>query len=308
MPLDPQVETVLEIMSAAGVSFADLEVSQARELMEQLAAAAPPGEPVASVEDRSVPGPGGAIPVRVYRPAGDVPPPVVVFFHGGGWTIGSIQGHDATCRALANRSGCVVVSVGYRLGPEHWFPAGVEDADAATRWVAQHAAELGGRTGPIGVAGDSAGGNLAAVVSLLARDRGVPAIGHQLLVYPATDARDDWPSYRENGEGYFLTLRDMQWFVSHYLNDDAERDDFRMSPLRAESHAGLPPAFVVTAEFDPLRDEGNAYAERLRAAGVPATLRCYQGMIHGFWSMAAMLDRGREAMDDAAAEVRRALA
>jgi acetyl esterase len=308
MPLHPQVQVVLDQFKAMGFpGFDAMDVEQARTLFSDVER--PPGEPVGLVEDRAVPGPAGDIPVRVYRPASppDRPLPLVVLFHGGGWTIGSVEGHDPLSRALANRAGVVVVSVEYRLGPEHRFPAAVEDAIAATGWAAEHASELGGDPDRLVVAGDSAGGNLAAVVAIDARDRGGPAIAFQVLVYPATDLRrHDWPSFRENGEGYFLTVRDMEWFEGHYLRSPADRDDWRVSPAAAASHAGLPPALVLTAEYDPLRDQGEAYASQLRAAGVPVRVVRYAGQIHAFLSL-EMLDESKTALDDIAAELRSAL-
>ena len=303
MPVDPQVQEVLDQMRTLGFpGFAALDVALARAVIAQMER--PPGEPVAAVEDRSVPGPAGDIPVRLYRPAGDEPPPLVVFFHGGGWTIGDLETHDGLCRALANRSGCAVLAVDYRLGPEHRFPAAVDDAWAATSWAAEHAAELGTAPGRLGVAGDSAGGNLAAVVALLARDAaGGPRIGHQLLIYPATDLTREWPSYRENAEGYFLEVRDMEWFEGHYVRSAADREDWRLSPAVAADHSGLPPALVVTAEYDPLRDQGEAYGELLKAAGVPVKVVRYPGMIHGFVGM-AVLDAARRAVEEMGAEVR----
>jgi acetyl esterase len=261
---------------------------------------------VAAVEDRRLAGPGGELPVRVYRPPGTGPFPALVYLHGGGWVLGGLDTHDGTCRALARAVPCVVVSVDYRLAPEHPFPCAAEDAWAATRHVAANAAAFGAEPGRIAVGGDSAGGNLAAVVALMARDRGGPSLVHQLLVYPVIDAAMDTPSYRENAEGYFLTADAMAWFWGHYVPDPAARRNPYASPLRAADLAGVAPAQVLTAEFDPLRDEGETYAARLRAAGVPVTLRRFDGMIHGFFSMTGSLDQAAVAVEEAAVGLRAA--
>jgi acetyl esterase len=307
MPLDPQARMLIDQMAGMGLKpFHEQTVAEARASILALAAAAGPPETVAGVEDGRVPGPAGDIPVRVYTPEGRAPLPVLVFFHGGGWVIGSLESHDGICRLLANRAGCVVVSVDYRLAPEHPYPAAAEDAYAATRWVAEHAATLGGDPQRIAVGGDSAGGNLTAVVALMARDRGGPRLVHQLLVYPVTDAPGGNRSYRENGEGYFLTTTMMEWFWEHYTGGDPSRRDPYLAPLHATDVRGLPPALVITAEFDPLRDEGEAYAERLRAAGVPVQVTRYPGMIHGFFGMTGLLDRARESVTEAATALRAA--
>lgn len=218
--------------------------------------------------------------------------------------LGSLESTDPLCRSLAAQAGCLVISVDYRLAPEHRFPAAVEDAYAATRWVAEHGPELGLDPTRLAVGGDSAGGNLAAVVALQAREAG-PRLSYQLLVYPATDLRGWYPSYEENW-GYFLTERDMRWFEGNYLNADSEKDDPRVSPLHASSHVGLPPALIVTAEYDPLRDQGEAYGEKLRADGVPVEVRRYQGMIHAFLGMP--VDRAKTALQEIATALRTALA
>ena len=309
MPLDPQARAVLDQMAALGLPpLGSLSPEETRRNMEERQAALPPGEAVASVEDRTIPGPGGDIPIRIYRPDGPTPMPVLVFFHGGGWVIGSVNTHDGTARTLANAGECIVVSVDYRLAPEHKFPAAAEDAYAATLWAAQHATSFGGDPERIAVGGDSAGGNLAAVVALMARDRGGPSLVYQLLVYPVTDYGFDTPSYGENAEGYLLTRDSMRWFWGHYLKDEADGADPYASPLRAESLAGLPPALVITAEFDPLRDEGAAYATRLREAGVPVQYSSYEGMIHGFFGMSLMLDKAKQAVREAGDMVKKAFA
>jgi acetyl esterase len=244
--------------------------------------------------------------VRVYRPAADDPLPVVVYFHGGGWVIGDIATHDTTCQRLAAGVPAVVVSVDYRLAPEHRFPAAVDDCDAATAWVSAHAAELGGDATRLAVAGDSAGGNLAAVVALRARHAHGPAIAFQLLVYPATDLTRSLPSHTENGEGYLLDTDAMTWFINQYLVDaDPRHPD--ASPLFVDDLAGLPPALVVTAEFDPLRDEGEAYAQRLRDAGVDVTTSRYDGMIHGFYGLDSIFDASKRATAETIAALRDAL-
>jgi acetyl esterase len=228
-----------------------------------------------------------------------------VYFHGGGWVIGSLEGADGSCRMLANRGRCVVVSVGYRLAPETKFPAPVEDAYAALRWVADHAAELGVDRSRIAVGGSSAGGNLAAAAAILARDRRGPAVAFQLLTVPVTELRRTAPSTGEFAEGYGLTRADMEWYGSHYIRTDADRDDPRASVLRANL-AGLPPAFIITAECDPLRDDGEAYAARLREAGVAAKHKRYSGMFHGFLGFPEQLTEAAEAFEDAGAALRAA--
>jgi acetyl esterase len=309
MPLDPQARAFLDQMAALNLPPRwAMTPQEARDQYEASIAALPPGEPVARVEDRVVPSPAGAIPVRVYTPQGDGTRPALVFFHGGGWVIGSISTHDNACRALANASGCIVASVEYRLAPEAKYPAAAEDCYAATRWVAEHAAELGADPARLAVGGDSAGGNLAAAVAMLARDRGGPSLTFQLLIYPVIEHDFGTPSYRDNAEGYGLSTKDMQWFWDLYLPGAAEGKEPYASPFRAPSLAGLPPALVITAEYDVLRDEGEAYAEALRAAGVPATATRYEGMIHGFFSRHFLFTKGRQAVDEAGQALRSALA
>lgn len=309
MPLDPKARLVLDRIAAmGGLEMARMSPVQARQTTVQTRLPIPP-EPVAAVEDRSLPGPAGAVPGRVYTPGGVAKPaPGIVFFHGGGWVVGDLDTHDHLCRALANGAGAVVVSVAYRLAPEAPYPAAVEDCYAATCWVAEHGAEIGVDGTRIAVAGESAGGNLAAVVALMARDRGAPRLRHQVLLCPVADCDFDTESYRDNAEGYLLTRESMRWFWGHYVPDEARRRDAHVSPLRAETLAGLVPATVVTAEFDPLRDEGEAYAARLREAGVPATCTRHDGQIHGFVGLLRVFDQGRAAADRIAAVLRDALA
>jgi acetyl esterase len=306
MPLDPQARAVIDQMARAGPPINELSVEEVRQNSTAMAEMQGPPEPVAGVEDRTIPGPGGGIPVRIYTPFGKGPFPVLVYFHGGGWVVGDIASSDGLCRILANAAGCMVVSVGYRLAPEHPFPAAADDAFESTLWVAKNASVFGGDPSRLAVSGDSAGGNLAAVVALMARDRGKPAIRFQLLIYPVTEGSCETPSHSENGEGYFLTKDAMKWFWNHYVPNKADRSHPYASPLRASSFADLPEALVITAEFDPLRDEGERYAERLRSAGVPVQLTRYNGMIHGFFSMSSILDQGKAAILQSAAALRAA--
>jgi acetyl esterase len=245
----------------------------------------------------------------VYRPEpiGGPALPVVVFFHGGGWSICDLDTHDGTCRSLANGACAVVVSVDYRLAPEHKFPAAADDAYAATQWVFDHSDELGVDADRLAVAGDSAGGNLAAVVPLMARDRGGPPIRFQLLIYPVTDFSFDTDSYRDNAEGYFLHRASMEWYWRQDLSSDEAGAHPYASPLRVADASGLPPGMVMTAEFDPLRDEGEAYGRKLADAGVPFTVRRYDGVFHGFFSMVAFLEGAKQATADAHAALRDAL-
>jgi acetyl esterase len=389
MPLDPVAAQVIAVLSGTfpevGVTVDD--AAEARRILA--AAPAAPGEPtpVGRVENRTIPGAGGAeVPVRIYWPAGGVGAdsqsgasvaagisagtavsagtggaagvsagasvaagisagtavsagtggaagisagsastavsagtggaagvsagaalPLVAFFHGGGWVLCGLDSHDEACRQLANGTGAIVMSVDYRLAPEHRFPTAAEDAYAATRWLADHGADLGGDPARLAVAGDSAGGNLAASVALMARDRGGPALVFQLLVYPVLDHSFDTGSYKENATGYFLTVDAMRWFWAQYLGPHGDGSDPYVSPLRAADLSGLPPAHVVTAEFDPLRDEGEAYAARLSAAGVPTEARRYDGAFHGFFSMTAVLDAAAAASAAAHTALRGAL-
>lgn len=304
MPVNPQAQVVLDMMAATGFKLVGDPVA----VREMLALTPrPQGEPVASVEDRTIPANGAQIPVRIYRPeSGPAVKPALVWFHGGGWVIGSLDGSDFGCRIMANASGCTVISVDYRLAPEYKFPTAVDDCLAVTKWVAENGPELGVDGARIAVGGDSAGGNLAAVVSQLARDGGGPAIAFQALVYPVTNYDFSTDSYRDNAEGYLLERDSMEWFWGHYLRSEADGASTKASPLRHTNLAGLPPAIVLTAEFDPLRDEGEAYAERMRAAGVPVEARRYDGQIHGFFANPA-IDDGSEAARHVGKAVARAL-
>jgi len=289
-------------------SLRDGTVAEARAAYELVAGAG--GEPPAleAVDDCTFPGPSGDVALRIYSPMGAGPFPVIVFFHGGGFTIGSLDSHDPVARQLCARAEAVVVSVDYRLAPEHPFPAAVDDSFAALTWVAANAAELGADGARLAVCGDSAGGNLAAVACLLARDAGGPAIQFQALVYPTTDARGGYPSIEENADGAFLSADTMRWFIEHYLASSPESaDDWRATPMLAPDLAGLPPALVLTAEFDPLRDEGEAYAEALRAAGNQVDVKRYDGMTHMFFQLGGVLDVARDAIAETAAALKRAL-
>jgi acetyl esterase len=289
-----------------------LTAAEARRQFREARAPLQPEPPeVASVEDRAIPGPGGQLPIRSYRPLGSGARdllPGLVYFHGGGWTIGDLDTHDGVCRALANAARCAVVSVDYRLGPEHKFPAAVDDSVAATRWVAAEAGRLGIDAARLAVGGDSAGGNLATVVALTARDAGGPALAFQLLIYPGTDIDGQFPSIAELGHGHLLTREVMKYFRECYLRGPEDCGDWRCSPLRAKDLSGLPPALVVTAEFDPLRDEGRAYAERLREAGVRVAYSCYPGMIHGFVTMGRVMPAAWQAIREAGAALAGAFA
>lgn len=310
MPLDPQVKVLRDRrLEGDWKPLYTLSLEEARRAdLADIRAASGAGEPVARVVDQTLPGPSGPLPARIYWPSQPGPLPLLVYFFGGGWTLGTIDTSDAICRSLVNRAGCAALSVGYRLAPEHRFPAAVEDCYAGVRWAAEHAVELGADPGRIAVGGDSAGGNLAAAVTLLARDRAGPAIAAQLLVYPNTDYAADTPSLAENDDPALFNRSSVAWYWRHYLEKPEDGMDPLASPLRAPSLEHLPPALVITAEYDPLRDEGERYAERLRASGVPTEHTRYPGMIHGFFAMAGTFEAGGRALDQAADYLRRALA
>jgi acetyl esterase len=298
MTVDPQIRALLD--RGAGVPATHtLPVDVARAQYEaRIGLMAQPAE-IAAVRERTIDGPGGPLRLRFYSPQGAGPFPLLVFFHGSGFVLCSLDTHDGMCRNLCAGAGCVVASVDYRLAPEPKFPAGVEDCLCATRWAAAHAAEFGADPARIAVAGDSAGGNMAAVTALRVRDEGGPPVSGQLLLYPVTDYHTPGtPSYEENAEGYGLTRDTMKWFWAHYLSDPAEGGHPHASPLRADL-SGLPPALVITAEYDPLRDEGERYADRLRAAGVPAARTRYDGVNHGFMFWVGVVDKAGAAMSEA---------
>ena len=311
--LHPQAKAFIDLLEQRGVPPTHtLTPADARKFYrERRAVTQPdPGE-VAEVRELQADGAQGPIPLRLYRPLGAAASavlPVLVYYHGGGWTIGDLDTHDTLCRELCNGSGCAVVAVDYRMGPEHRFPAAVDDALAATRWVRREAAALGVDAARLAVGGDSAGGNLAAVVAIAARDAGDLPIAYQLLIYPATDMRRVHPSHVSNGQGYVLTSDTIGYFHDHYITDAAQDLDWRASPLLREDLAGLPPALVLTAGYDPLRDEGLDYARALTAAGNRASYVCFERQIHGFITMGKVLDEASTALALCSAELRRALA
>ena len=304
MPLDPDVREFLTKLDEMGAPrYGEQPIDVQRQVMESGAPALfGPFEPVPA-EDGTIPGPGGPIPVRIYRP--ENPSGVLVYFHGGGWVLGNLNTVDGVCATLARQAGVTVVSVDYRLAPEHPFPAAVDDAWAATAWA--HAArEQFGSSGRLAVGGDSSGGNLAAVVARRARDEGMEIV-LQLLVYPVTDADLDTVSYLDNASGYWLTREGMVWFWDQYV-PEGDRFHPDASPLRADDVSGVAPSVVITAEFDPLRDEGEAYAARLEQAGVPVTLRRYDGLVHGFYRCRAVLAASADALEVTSAAVAAAMA
>ena len=310
--LDPDCQRVLDLIREANrPPYETLTPAEARETYRASRRVLQPDPPeVAEVRNLKVPGPQGEIPLRLYRgieTGRGTALPALVYFHGGGWVIGDLDTHDGVCRLIANASGCAVVSVDYRLAPEHKFPAAVDDAVAATEWVAANATSLGVDASCLAVGGDSAGGNLAAVVALIARDRGAPRLRFQLLVYPATDFVTSDDPHCERFEGFPLNVVTMNWFRDHYLRGPADHSDWRASPFRAKDLRGLPPAYVLTAGFDPLHAEGEAYASRLRDASVSVQHRHLEGQMHGFISMGKMITAARPATEEAAKAMKVAL-
>jgi acetyl esterase len=300
-PLDPEAKAYLDRFAGlASGAFEELPVEEARAQLNRASAARDSGMPVHAVEDLRVPGPGGEIALRAYRPAPRGPHPVVVAIHGGCWYLGSLDSYDAYCRMLTATLGCLTLSVDYRLAPEHRFPAAAEDCYAAVLWAARNAGSLDGDAARLAVLGSSAGGNLAAAVALMARDRDGPSLACQALIVPMIEPDFATRSYRENSGHYGVTLASLRIGWEHYLGSARDAENPYAVPIRAPSLAGLAPAIVFTAELDPLRDEGDAYAARLAAEGVPTVHRCYPGMVHGY--------RGRRADEDLNAALRAAFA
>ncbi|MGC8639394.1 MAG: alpha/beta hydrolase [Isosphaeraceae bacterium] len=311
MELDPQVKDFLDRLAQAQLPpIQEQTVAQARAQMNMSTQFLGSLPRVAGVENRRIPSPGGEIRIRIIKPEGAEQGalPVLVYFHGGGWVLGNLESHEGVCRAIANAAGLIVVVADYRLAPEHAFPAAAEDAHAAAAWVVAHAAEFGGDPARVAVGGDSAGGNLAAVACLMARDRGGPHLAFQLLIYPITDFNLHNASYRQFAEGYFLTRGEMAWYWEHYVPKLDDRWHPHASPCQATDKTGLPPAFVITAGFDVLRDEGEHYAGQLQAAGVHVKIRRYEGMIHSFIRRYPFFDQGKAAIEEIGRELRQALA
>jgi acetyl esterase len=309
MPLDPTLKMILDSSGREAPPLSAGSVADARAGYEMLASAGGPLPELASVLDRTFPGPAGDIPIRIYTPKGDGPFPVVLFLHGGGFTIGSIASHDPVAQQIAAQAEAIVVSVDYRLAPEHPFPAAVDDSYAALEWVAANAASFGGDPTRLGITGDSAGGTLSAVTAIQTRDRGGPALRLQALIYPAVDGTMGFPSIEENGEGMFLTKDSMAWFWKNY-SDDGRIDPTQplASPINTPDLSNVAPALIITAEFDPLRDEGEAYAKKLEEAGVPVTLSRYDGMTHVFIQLAGMVEGGRRGITEVATAFQKAFA
>jgi acetyl esterase len=308
--LDPDAAAVFKAFQETGrPPFETISPSEARELYLQGRIVTNPEPPeLKSVQPLAIPAPHGSIPSRVYTPLklrdANGLAPCLVFFHGGGWTIGDLDSHDVVCRKLADEGQLIVVSVDYRVAPEHKFPAAVEDAATATSWIADNAKQFGIDASRLVVGGDSAGGNLAAVVAIWARDGNGPAIAGQVLIYPATEAARTHPSHSEPETSILLTHSVTRWFYDNYLNSTADIHDWRASPSRAKTLAGLPPAYVLTAGGDPLRDEGDEYARRLKEAGVPVTYRHFAGQFHGFFTMGKLLQQANVAATEIGAWLR----
>lgn len=306
-PLDPQAIAVIRYLAElAHPSLEKVPASEARRLYrETRAALRPPGPVLPVVGDLNAEGTAGSIPLRLYRPSNGVLP-ALIYFHGGGWVLGDLDTHDVLCRQLALQAGVIVIAVNYRLAPEHPFPAAVDDCYSATAWISANALALGVDNTRLAVGGDSAGGGLATVVTLMARSGG-PSLKYQILVYPVTDLRAQTESYSKYADGYLLTRNLMRWFIAQYATTEDDVRDWRASPLLAPSVDGVPPALVMTAGLDPLRDEGEAYARRLEEAGVPVDYMCLGGMVHGFWTMGGKIDTANRAVSYAASALRQRL-
>ena len=310
MPLHPSAEVMVQLLHDSGLSFVPSETTPQERRAAMIAATTNPAfpkHPLHHVSDRVIPGPAGDIPVRVFRPSDATGLPLLLWFHGGGWVTGNLDTHDQVCRKLSDEAGVVVVSVDYRLAPEAKFPAAADDCLAAYEWALAHADEVGADSARIAIGGDSAGGNLAAVVALDARERGLPQPRLQLLVYPVADYELDSAAMIENAKGYFLEAETMVWFYELYARTPADFAHPRFSPVRAADHSGLCRAVVITAEYDPLRDQGEVYAARLRSAGVATEHVRAEGLIHGFFGMHDFMPPGREAWEVAVAALREAL-
>ncbi|MEL0029539.1 MAG: alpha/beta hydrolase [Betaproteobacteria bacterium] len=310
MSLDPQARALLDAAKASGApEMWELTPDQARAEYLRRTERVRADVDIYRVEDRQIPGPVQPIKVRIYTPQASQEQaslPVLVWYHGGGFVIGDLDSHDSACRALANQTECLVVAVDYRLAPEHKFPGAVEDCEAALQWVAAHATELGGDPGRIAVGGDSAGGNLAAVVALLAREKGGPKLCFQLLIYPCVAPEPETPSHHQFAEGYLLTRKTITWFFKQYLRSSKDTLDPRYAPLEEKDLSSLPPSLVIVAGFDPLRDEGVDYAKALIDAGNKVTLSNYEGMIHGFYLMGGMIDKANQAIEESAQHLKEA--
>ena len=310
MALDPQVQVLLDLARKAALPEVwQLTPDQGREQYATRVNKLKFNEAIFRTEDRRIPGPGSDIPIRVYTPrelkSGEKLP-VLLWFHGGGFVIGSIDTHDSACRMLANKSDCLVVSVDYRLAPEHKFPAGVEDCQAAMKWTALHAVEFGGDASCMAVGGDSAGGNLAAVMAILARDAAHPKLVFQLLIYPCVAPEPETGSHHKFKEGYILSRNSITWFYKQYLRSGKDVNDFRFAPLMHDDLSALPPALIIVAGYDPLRDEGIEYAKKLIEAGNRVRLSNFEGMVHGFYLMGGALDAARRAVAESADALREA--
>jgi len=305
--LDLQADALLKQAAEQGApDIADLPPEQCREFFKDFIVSVDAKPADIQIDNQTIPGPASNLDIRIYTPnQGSNKKPVLIYYHGGGWVIGGLDAYEGVCSSLATKSGCIVVAVDYRLAPEHVFPAAVDDCYATLEWVAANAASFGADASRLAVGGDSAGGCLATAIAIMARDNNGPKIAYQALIYPAVGLDPDrFGSYKENAEGYFLTQRSMDYFLEHYRPDIT---DARAAPINADNLAGLPPALVIVAGYDPLRDEGKAYANRLMQAGVSCVLTEYSGMIHGFFSMSGALDAGKQAVNQVAGAVQDAL-